>query len=717
MRKMCHTRGVRTGGGSAPAMVRCFAVVAFILAVLLAGERAPAAQQKAPAIENDLASWVEQWFAQRDGVLTTLSIAPTQNFAVYYVPEHFGATWRPDPERILSGLGWVIGLPYVSRDEIPEYVQQVIGELEFAYQRLIDFGFRAPEYAQNRLITVLLVPRSKLEKGTLAYVSHYLVLKSAAFIALPNDMDNVGRRQYTAHEVFHVFQNTPALDKSGEANWMLEGTATWAEDEVHAVLDNSPIGYPSRLEDFWEAWVRKGRPISDLSGDYYVHLWYGNSVLFKWWTEHLPRGMALIRDLFAPGLRAGGAKTRLANLIVRYSETKDFPHELLRASLGAYLLDGPAPYSLRRGASLGFRPAPPLHTGYGFYDASNGRIAVNIFPIASFGALFRRISAADYAALRAGGGDERIEPELLFIAVKPDDRHEVRVALVEHSTRLPDGGRRVTLLDIRTDEGASFVVPRFANDLGETVNVDIVAVNGSLSDGHRNLSMSCGVGGPPILERAEILIDGGTPVYAAEWEQPETPDRVLSGDAYMDRRRQLKEERNALPDNLPNADRLDNVVVRLRFSKPVSTSEVRLGQTALQAAGGPPQKVDWEFRASRVDIAAADREAGALKLIVRATDADNAQLDGEPETPAALRPDGTGWIGYEAGEASTHGRGGDDRKHRLALKPATDAFKPYRLFTFQDAAEIAPGITRYSLNRSSRTAFSRFRMPPKLRQV
>ncbi len=380
-------------------------------------------------------------------------------------------------------------------------------------------------------------------------------------------------------------------------------------------------------------------------------MWYGSSVLLKWWTEpgHL-------REVIAPGLAGRNAKGRLVGVIERHSDTGDFPHELLRASLGAFLMDGPAPYNLRRGQGPGLTLEPPDATG-GDYDSSTGRITVNSPEIESFGALFRRI--------RASAGDRPSTPKPLFIAVHPADRDDVRAALVEGSTRLPDR-RRVTPLDIRTDGGDSFVVPRFADDTDETSWVDLVAVNGA-EQGRQTLSWSYRVGAPPVLERVDIEIEGGTPVYAAEWEQPELPDEVVRGDTYMNRRRTLNEEFNALPAEPPDRDRLDDVVVRLRFSRPVVVPDVTLGTTTLMASG-PLVAVqsDWVLRASRVGIASAERPVG-LGLSVSAFDSDDAFLDGRPATPTFLRRDGTEWIGYEAAEGNAVGTGGDDRTHWIKL--------------------------------------------------
>ena len=178
----------------------------------------------------------------------------------------------------------------------------------------------------------------------------------------------------------------------------------------------------------------------------------------------------------------------------------------------------------------------------------------------------------------------------------------------------------------------------------------------------------------------------------------------------MNRRRTLNEELNALPDEPSNRERLNDVVVRLRFSRPVVSPDVALGATLLTASErDPAPQRDWVLSASRVGISSADREAGRLGLSVLAMDSDGAILDGRPATPVALRPDGTGWRGYEAGgEPLRVGTGGDDRTHWITLAASVDTavepFAPYRLFTFQDAAKVAPGLRHYSVRGGEEAA-------------
>ena len=222
--------------------------------------------------------------------------------------------------------------------------------------------------------------------------------------------------------------------------WLLEGTAEWAEDEIHAATAGATFGYPDWRDRFWQEWGVGGLPFTGVPGDnertpQNISLWYGSSVLLKWWTEHLG-GPSLIKELIAPGLAGRNAKGRLVGVIERRSDTGDFPHELLRASVGAYLMDGPAPYNLKRGADMGpgLKLLPPDATGGRFddYDPPTGRITVTTSEIESFGALFRRI--------RASAGDRPLTPKPLFIAVNPVDRYDVRAALVEVSERSAVGG-------------------------------------------------------------------------------------------------------------------------------------------------------------------------------------------------------------------------------------------------------------------------------------
>ena len=75
------------------------------------------------------------------------SIATTKNFAVYYLPEHFpGQSVVDNLLGLIDRWADLVGAPpqLLSGDQIPEYVVQVIGELEFAYQRLVDLGYAPP---------------------------------------------------------------------------------------------------------------------------------------------------------------------------------------------------------------------------------------------------------------------------------------------------------------------------------------------------------------------------------------------------------------------------------------------------------------------------------------------------------------------------------------------------------------------------------------------
>ncbi len=215
--------------------------------VLPIGTDVVVAQQKE---RQAVASYFQQWFSSVG--VADVSIATTKNFAVYYLPGHFQSTSVADVylgavDRLID----LVGAPpqLLSGDQIPEYAVERMGELEFAYQRLVDLGFEVPSGARDTLITVFIVSQDKIENNGLGQTESYTLFGSGSFVLLPNREPIEQPLRFTiAHEMFHVFQ-----EKQGVADlmWLLEGTAEWAEDEIHAATAGAEFGYPYWRDYFW----------------------------------------------------------------------------------------------------------------------------------------------------------------------------------------------------------------------------------------------------------------------------------------------------------------------------------------------------------------------------------------------------------------------------------------------------------------------------------
>jgi hypothetical protein len=132
---------------------------------------------------------------------------------------------------------------------------------------------------------------------------------AAAYCVLDNDYAEfgpqpgpLGNLQVTAaHEYFHAVQFAYDVNEEG---WLLEATATWAEDEVYPTINDNiqylkggPLGQPAQPLDH-----RKGLAP------------YGAWIFFRYLSEHFPAvagGMpVIVRDIW--NLAAGAANARQA---------------------------------------------------------------------------------------------------------------------------------------------------------------------------------------------------------------------------------------------------------------------------------------------------------------------------------------------------------------------------------------------------------------------
>jgi hypothetical protein len=598
---------------------------------------------------------------------------PSPNFIVYYLASDFPETTFVQryyvPHSLPASLVDLIIPP-----KVPNYIISLIDNLEFAYQRILSLGFPVPASATEHLITVLIVPQGLSSKDGCEYAEEFFLSyilplgEPAYFIVLANNInDPVEQKWKVAHEVFHIFQGQ-IPDK--RLFWLLESTATWAEDEVHA--PTSPrIGYPCWVEDFWREFGTMETPFSGLTGysernDANNTMWYGSSILFKWWTEHLTSGETIVPELFAPGLTPGNAKDRLINVIEEYSQ-EDFPLQFLRAGIATQLLNGPEPYRLSRGhepvlENLANRPEEidpqSLCPDILHFDVS----------IEPWAAYYRTITAASQC--------EPDKPKPLFIFIDPGDsgqtrnESDVRVALIETSLRFgKDKRKRVTVDELQLDGWDRFVVPHFADDSDETVKIDLVAVNGSPSM-LRNLEWKFAVGAPPLLENVRIIV-GAETVYDAVWMQGEIPDKVMRQDLYrIAACRKLNVIKNKLSEDIESDGKLKDVRVELGFSKPVGIFNARLGQTELRPNEPGTLRKSIEISVPEITFDTSPESGGEIKLSVEALDEAHMELDGNPKTAAALTPEGDGWLDYESGDDGVNdGTGGADTNHKLRVSP------------------------------------------------
>jgi hypothetical protein len=625
-----------------------------------------------------LQSLSEFWFGQREGLApASPSIYTTENFAVYYQGDYF-------PKFLIPTLG---------ATNVPSYIVKLGEELEFAYLRLKEQGFKEPGFAEEHLVTVFVTTKERIKRHIAvaeAYVETYTFGATAEFIAIQTDLSDDRLKSHTVHELFHVFQDSPNnTDGSKALSWLFEGTAVWVEDEVHPYRTAYKIGYPPRAKYWWREWGRNRIPFSGIPGDYErkpknSRIWYGNAILFKYWTEHLDGGKDIIKEMLFGSERMTGEESmkKVFSVITAHSK-RDFPYELLRAAVGTYLLDGPDEYNLKRGKETkdsigkytesthfgpitlsGFEPYSryPKRGYYKDFTQVGQKISSEKDTLDSFAAQYSRIEASDVSQL--------VEPTELFLSFKPDDPKDLRLALIEYSNRFGKEESRVTILEHETREGGgSYVIPRFANDPGETTHVDLVVVNGGL-EGKNTFTWSYAVSPPPYLQGVKIYVDDEAKLaYEAEWSNYEMPDVIQDYEQYKRSERKLEIKKNVLPEESDENDIFKGVRVELKFSERIEKPDVYLGSTKLEVIPAPDDLMkDWTFRVDEVEIAEEEWEEGELTLRVEnAMDVFRTRLDGDPATRAILSLNADEWDSFEDHKGIS-GEGGEDRNHKMAIK-------------------------------------------------
>ncbi len=599
---------------------------------------------------------VQHILGQKESYITGIPVAPaiveTDNFAIHYIPHQFAEN-RGSISQLVDG------------GTIPQYITDLMAELEFSFSRIKKMGFPDASFAQQHLISVFVVSPDRFAKDVLASVQDF-TLSSAldswprgSYIALPNNLSSADRRSTIAHEVFHIFQDIPRFEDSKPLNWLLESTATWSEDEIHAPTDPH-IGYPIRLHDaWWREWGTLETPFIGLDhqrDNRNKNVWYSSAVLFKWWTENLAIGNNLVAELLGPELTSGNAKQHLVNVLKRHAPPNSaFPDLFLDATLASYLLTGPEPYALKRGKEV-VKQRPRETIGGPFshetYDSLTGKIQPETVRIPSFAAYFQRVPAEKMA--------HASEAKPLFISVTTKDPGAVRFAFVEHSSRFPDR-RRVTEIS-----PGSYVIPRFANDLDETLYVDLVAVNGDVSNS-TEIDWSFSVGGPPILEKVRIE-SSGKEIYQASWQPPQQRDEVLDWGRYSANSPGLQQVTNQIPEEMLKQEALRDTNIQLTFSQPVALREVSLGDTEIQHTQQGVRDY-WELSVERVPLNLEPDSNQELTLSVNAWNGDAMRLDAKPDSRAALNDNGRTWFAYE-GQKNPN-RGGVDQNHIINRQPGT----------------------------------------------
>jgi hypothetical protein len=191
------------------------------------------------------------------------------------------------------------------------YPQAVLNVMTYVRQHYLAAGYRAPLNDGDGIFDVYLADLGS--RGLYGYCTTDTRVSghtgAPAYCVLDNDYAEfgpvpgpVGNLQVTAaHEYFHAVQFAYDIN---EDPWLMEATATWAEDEVfddvndnRQYLKGGPLGQPAQPLDH-----RKGLAP------------YGAWIFFKYLSEHFPAdsgGMpVIVRDIW--DLATGPANSRQA---------------------------------------------------------------------------------------------------------------------------------------------------------------------------------------------------------------------------------------------------------------------------------------------------------------------------------------------------------------------------------------------------------------------
>ena len=178
-------------------------------------------------------------------------------------------------------------------DGIPDYVNLVLQTMEGVHSTYIGAGYKPPKpdgalggstkidvYLAN-IGTEGLYGYCASDEPVVAeqydYWTYCVLDNDYSPTEFPGPVTPTGNMQVTAaHEYFHAVQG--AYDWWEDA-WLMEATATWAEDELFDDVDDNVFYLPAG---------QLGVPNAPLDGFFDFGNSYGNWIFFRWLTEQIP---------------------------------------------------------------------------------------------------------------------------------------------------------------------------------------------------------------------------------------------------------------------------------------------------------------------------------------------------------------------------------------------------------------------------------------------
>ncbi|MEO0160921.1 MAG: hypothetical protein ABIL39_00585 [candidate division WOR-3 bacterium] len=125
-----------------------------------------------------------------------------------------------------------------NQNGVPDYIDDLYGRFNFSWQQEIG------EYKYKEISGGYLPLQVYLYNTGGSVKTEFLI--NVVRIHLDNDIPIQLRGVFVAHEFFHAVQFT-GYDP-GEAEWWIEGTAVWMEDEVYDDVNNY-VGYIHHFTD------------------------------------------------------------------------------------------------------------------------------------------------------------------------------------------------------------------------------------------------------------------------------------------------------------------------------------------------------------------------------------------------------------------------------------------------------------------------------------
>jgi hypothetical protein len=240
------------------------------------------------------------------------------------------------PDVLCDGHGWICvhytttgsnQSTYSTSQRKPGWVQTTLATLDHIYATYQGAGYQMPlsdgTAGGTSAIDIYLVDLTSVDGGAFADYYGYCTPTTAAsaaaprysaFCVLDNDYQGMTTPTETAtdvldvtasHEFFHAVQ----FGYNAKADtWIMEATATWAEDELYTdVNDNrqylaySPLGLPGVPLDDWGP-NAYGATLAGGRSDPRAFLVYGDWIFFRYLTERLPQAQGglpvLVRQIW-----------------------------------------------------------------------------------------------------------------------------------------------------------------------------------------------------------------------------------------------------------------------------------------------------------------------------------------------------------------------------------------------------------------------------------